>query len=136
MFPDSVSPLCKLIELRRRAHNPMSFNQFVIIAGDNLGLQLTSECGSVRASLVGWNLWNLILQAYDANVDLFVGHPAGVQRIVCNMHRNRIQETRPTSSVVIIGDALGNTKCMILLYSHSKYFRRFVKGRSTKLDII
>lgn len=48
MFPDSVSPSSKSIELRRRAHNPMSFNQFVIIAGDNLGLQLTSECGSVR----------------------------------------------------------------------------------------
>ena len=26
----------------------MSFNQFIIIAGNNLGLQLTSECWSVR----------------------------------------------------------------------------------------
>lgn len=43
-----MSPSSKLIELRRGAYDPMSFNQFIIIAGNNLGLQLTSDCGSVR----------------------------------------------------------------------------------------
>lgn len=42
-----MNPSSKLIELRRGVHDPMSFNQF-IITGNNLGLQLTSECGSVR----------------------------------------------------------------------------------------